>query len=116
MNKQHTSIIILAILLLVICFPIMFNVNIADAMAMSFGGRVTSVQPCNNGLLLFVLVPLRGILPFLWTTGNLPYLTHVVPHPAQEMLGRALMAPVPCTLGTTVVGTGFPIIYHGSGI
>jgi len=81
-----------------------------------FGGKVKSVQPCNNGMLLYVTVPLKGVLTFIWNTGNLPYLSHVVPHPAQVLLGRALMAPVPCTLGTTVVGSGFPIIFHGSSI
>jgi hypothetical protein len=80
-----------------------------------FGGQVVSIQPCDSGLLLY-LKGFWGITPYMWTYGDLPYLMHVPPHPGQYMLGAALPAMVPCVLGILTVGTGFPIIFHGSSL
>ncbi len=83
---------------------------------MPFGGRVMSIQPCNNGLLLYVYQPMRGPITLMWNWGNLPYLMHIVPHPQQWLIGMASYVPTPCMLAYVFMGEGFPILYHGSSI
>jgi hypothetical protein len=80
-----------------------------------FGGKVTVVYPCNTGLLVYIK-SIKGIIPLMWLWGELPFLSHVPPHPGQYILGRAFPTPVPCILGIIPIGVGFPIIYHGSSL
>lgn len=83
---------------------------------MPFGGTVTATLPCDSGLLLYLLVPLQGVETFMWSAGELPYMMHVVPHIGQELLGMAFPVEEPCVVGMLTVGSGFPIIYHGSSL
>jgi len=80
-----------------------------------FGGQVMTVQPCNTGLLIYVKTPMTGVMPFMWLTGNLPYLMRIPPHPGQYVLGMAGTV-VPCVLGIVPMGAGPVILFHGSGI
>jgi hypothetical protein len=89
--------------------------NISNAQLMPFGGQVVTVQPCNTGLLLYVKTPLMGVLPYMWLTGNLPYLMNVPPHPGQYLLGMS-GAILPCILGIVPIGAGPVILYHGSSL
>ena len=86
-----------------------------------FGGIVTAEYTCNTGLLIYVkdaisTPPFFSIVPYMWLTGELPFLSYIPPHPGQELLGTALPMPMPCILGYIPIGFGFPIIYHGSSI
>lgn len=81
-----------------------------------FGGRIILTIPCDEGLLLTIQEPLSGVGQYMWYTGNLPYLMYVVPHIGQFVLGMASFAPGICTDSGVSIGSGFPILYHGSGI
>jgi hypothetical protein len=82
----------------------------------SFGGRVLMIQPCNSGMLLTVQEPVNGMRQYMWFAGNLPYMMRVPPHPGQNIIGKAAIAPIPCILGIVGMGAGFPILYHGDSI
>lgn len=81
----------------------------------SFGGRVTAIQPCNTGILAY-LATTKGPLPVMWFWGNLPFPSYIPPHPGQLMLGKMGPTPVPCVSGVVPSGAGFPILFHGSSI
>ena len=82
-----------------------------------FGGRVTAIQPCTTppGILAYVLTA-KGPFPVIWFAPNLPFLSHIPPHPGQYLLGTAASAPITCIFGFVPYGVGFPILYHGSSI
>jgi len=77
-----------------------------------FGGKVTAITPCDTGELVYVLT-FKGIIPFMWLTGELPYLNRIPPHPGQELLGKAAAAEIPCIVGVVPIGMGLPIMFHG---
>jgi hypothetical protein len=105
------------LILVIVLSAIIYSLpNSTFAAARPFGGLVKTIQPCNTGLLLYVNVPLQGVQPFMWFTGNLPYLMRIPPHPGQWLLGMAGTAVVPCILGIYYQGAGQPILYHGSSI
>ena len=79
-----------------------------------FGGTVTYMTTCNDGLLIGV-TSVTGFTMLKWTYGNLPYLMHVFPHIGQNVLGMASIV-TPCLLGYSYVGQGFQILFHGSSI
>lgn len=108
---MHSKYFFVLLVLIIVFAPIILN-----AQTLPFGGQVTYTQPCNTGLLLYVLQPLKGVQTYMWFTGNLPYLMRTVPHIGQNLLGMASPGPVPCVLGTIPMGSGFPIIYHGGSI
>ena len=91
--------------------PIMF----AQAALLPLGGQVTTVQPCDTGLLLYVKT-FTGVIPVMWLWGELPYMMHVPPHPGQYILGQDSPTPVPCFLGFVPYGAGVPIVFHGDSI
>jgi hypothetical protein len=79
------------------------------------GGLVTAIQPCNTGILAYVLT-MEGVVPVMWFWGNLPFLSHIPPHPGQYILGDGGTAVAPCVLGVIPYGGGIPILYHGSSL
>ncbi len=92
------------------------NYSISKAQGLQpFGGMVTAMRTCNSGLLLTVVEPF-GVNEYMWFWGNLPYLMYIIPHIGQNMLGMAAYGTVPCVIGTVTIGSGMPIIYHGSSI
>lgn len=107
---MHIKYIFIISILVLISLPLFSNAQ------MPFGGLVTAMQPCNSGLLVYVLTPLQGIMPFMWFTGELPFMMYVPPHPGQFLLGQSLPATIPCIIGNVPVGAGFPIIFHGESI
>lgn len=109
--KKQTLVIVLAVVFLFTSLTIAYA-----AVPVPFGGLVTMIQPCNTGLLVYVLTPLTGVIPFMWLTGELPFLMYVPPHPGQWLLGMAVAVPVPCVLGIVPYGAGLPIIMHGSSL
>jgi hypothetical protein len=52
----------------------------------------------------------------MWFFGELPYLSHVPPHPGQYLLGMQESVTAPCFVGPYPTGAGLPIIYHGASI
>ncbi|OHA17259.1 MAG: hypothetical protein A3C79_02975 [Candidatus Taylorbacteria bacterium RIFCSPHIGHO2_02_FULL_45_28] len=109
--KKQTLVIIL-----VATFLLASLTNTYAAAPLPFGGVVTMIQPCNTGLLVYVLTPLTGVVPFMWLTGELPFLSYIPPHPGQWLLGLTAAVPVPCVLGTVPYGAGLPILMHGSSL
>jgi len=102
------------IFILFLSLIIIFSVpQTSNAQFLPFGGQVVTVQPCNTGLLVYLRTPFTGVMPFMWLTGNLPYLMRVPPHPGQYLLGMA-GAPIPCILGVVPMGAGPVILFHGS--
>lgn len=88
--------------------------------AFPFGGAVTAIEPCDEGMLLWVAVPVvgGGVVEetFLWLQGELPYAMFVPPHVGQFLLGDARLTPAICTDGPSVLGEGFPIFFHGESL
>lgn len=108
MNKHHAVSIAALLALIILSFPLLSYAIIP------FGGTVTVMIPCVGGDLLTVST-FYGPMQVFWPTGLLPYLMFSPPHPLQNLLGEVAPAPVPCFLEGTpfLVGTGFPIIFHG---
>ena len=107
MKSLYALIFLLAFAILAVPFA-----SFAQVPLVPFGGKVTSITICNTGELVYVLTS-KGIIPFMWFAGELPYLNHVPPHPKQELLGKALSVPAPCIVGVVPVGVGLPIVFHG---
>lgn len=107
------------VIVLIVSFSIPFFAS-AFPLLIPFGGKVTSIQPCDSGILAWVLQPPSPTQPvpvpkpFMWLTGELPFLNHVVPHPGQNLLGEATSILSPCVVGNIPYGFGFPIDFHGS--
>ncbi len=89
--------------------------HVSRAAGVPFGGLVTFEYVCNTGFLVYVATA-KGVIPFMWLWGNLPFASHIPPHPGQYLLGMASPTPVPCILGYIPIGAGLPIIYHGSSL
>jgi hypothetical protein len=104
-------------MLIFLAAPFSFCLAATTPTTLPFGGMISYEYVCNTGLLLYVLQPTAKIpIPYMWYWGELPFLTHVPPHPGQELLGMSSATAVPCVLGYYVIGYGLPIIYHGSSI
>lgn len=103
--------ILILFLLTFISMPI---VAAHAAVPIPFGGLVTMMQPCDEGLLVYVLTPITGVIPFMWLWGELPFLMYIPPHIGQELLGYAATVPAVCTISGVPYGAGLPIIMHGS--
>ncbi len=83
-----------------------------------FGGRVPNVIQCNGGIVFIPALagaPYAG--PLTWVPGAVvqPYAVNMEgpPIPSQCIIG-CYGPPVPCIIGTTLVGVGPQILYYGS--
>lgn len=104
--KTHVACLLL---LVAISIPFFANAQVP------FGGLVTAVQPCNQGLLVY-LKTATGPMAYMWHWGQLPYLSYIPPHPGQYLLGVAIPITEVCMLGYIPSGVGFPIKFHGSSL
>jgi hypothetical protein len=109
--KKHVIVLALAVILLLV--PALMT---RAAVPLPFGGLVTAVTPCDEGLLTYVLTPLTGVIPLMWLWGELPFLMYIPPHPGQELLGWTATVPIPCTISGIPYNGGLPILMHGSSI
>lgn len=111
---MHKKAVASLIILMLFCLP---YVTRATAGWFPFGGIVTFVEECDEGLLLTVQVPqVAGPMItewYMWFYGELPFAFYVAPHIGQWLLGEAMPTPQPCTVEGEPIGEGFPIIYHG---
>ncbi len=80
-----------------------------------FGGRITSITPCNTGTWITVGPPRPASL--LWIPGvSLTYLQGPPRHVGQWVLGMANTASAPCVVGIYVIGYGLIIRQIGTSL
>lgn len=105
-------------ILLIIFSLFLLPLFVYAAVSVPFGGIVTIVHPCDTGLIVYVKLMSAPytVIPFMWFAGDLPFLSHIPPHPGQYLLGMAEPAPIPCLIGPAPTGAGAPIVFHGSSI
>lgn len=114
-HERHKHLFFVAMLAFIVIF--VPTLHVAAFANMPFGGMVKSIEPCDDGLLLYVRT-FKGLLPFKWEYGQLPYMMHIPPHPGQNLLGMGMSSYImsPCFVGPEYIGQGFQILYHGSSI
>jgi hypothetical protein len=78
-----------------------------------FGGPITSIIPCDEGLELYLGPPTPG--SFMYSGGSVSFAYGPPTHVGQFLLGVA-SGFLLCTVGGTPIGGGLLILYHGSSI
>jgi len=121
MKRFFSRLIVATVFLLIIFVLPKTKIQASVVGVPYFGGLVTGETVCDTGLLIYVkdaisTPPFFEVVPYMWFTGELPFMNHVIPHPGQELLGAALPATIPCIVGYIPVGYGFPIVFHGDSL
>lgn len=113
--KFRKIFIIFAVILLFgfILFPSRFG-----EAQIPFGGAITTVWYCYEGIHVYVGPPVGGA--FMWTYSTLSYANGPPTHVEQWLLGLAT-APLVCTYGycgvsVCIYGPGLIIMFHGSSV
>jgi len=70
----------------------------ADALGLftNFGGKITTVVPCTNGVLITVVGPKPGVFLYKYFVSKLYPAFQLLPK--AKVIGRAINIKVPCTL------------------
>lgn len=87
----------------------------------NFGGRISSWQPCNFGIVETISIPCGGIILFDYgAMAANPYLWHNIYTPGVAVLGRSWVAPDTCPLGVSPFATYYPyeaiVVYYGTAL
>jgi len=87
------------VLLMVITTPLSVSALFGpSSLSTSFGGRIISVLPCEEGFFFVTIIP-AGVFPisYVWTPGTITKLAGPPRTPGQQILGLA-DTPITCTV------------------
>lgn len=90
------------------------SVENTEALKIPFGGIILKSVPCNDGSLLLTVGPPWGG-EYMLTPVSLKFAWYAF-IPPEWILGMAAPGALVCTLGTTVMGAGLPIIMAGTSL
>ena len=115
-NKIKKFFIGLGLLVLLLSVGKFVQAQSVPILGMHFGGRILTVALCNEGIWIVVGPPRPGSFIITPTTLTFPFPFYRLFHPLAFVLGLAIPAPISCTQGMTVFGSGNPVLIIGSGL
>ncbi len=107
---------IVVLLLVAVLFSAVLSPEKTSAQV-PFGGPITFIHECVNGIWVIVGAPAGG--SYMWLPGTISYREGPPKHEGQYLLGMAgggAPCLVPCEGGLCPIGWGMVIQFHGSSI
>ena len=106
---KHVGIIVLSL----ISFVLPISLFAAFPAFYAFGGRITHIRVCDEGILFSVIGPRPGV--FIRTPISRFFPTVIVP--VTHVIGNSATVPIPCTISGVPTGeAGLPIIIGGTAL